>query len=188
METFSYSSWWSLRVFRTFGQTVKTLNACISGVLYFFFNSTPLKTPFDRLLNYLKLPVWCCSLLSKFQCFKVRTDVEMVKHQGLNFQDAIASSIRRHLSNLKNPCFKNIQVLHSVLSVWPGPAYVQLYSSAKYAAAGRTAGLHQQQPATVQKQYRSKYNKCVCQSVIFQSKTNNEWSEGYGNQTALLHD
>ena len=49
------------------------------------------------------------------------------------YQDAIASSIRRHLSNLKNPCFKNIQVLHSVLSVWP--AYVQLYSSAKYAAA-----------------------------------------------------
>ena len=85
METFSFTSWWRLRVFRTFGQTVKTLNACISGVLYFFFNSTPLKTPFDRLLNYLKLPVWCCSLLSKFQCFKVRTDVEMVKFQGLNF-------------------------------------------------------------------------------------------------------
>ena len=100
-------------------------------------------------------------------------------------QDAIASSIRRHLSNLKNPCFKNIQVLHSVLSVWP--AYVQLYSSAKYAAAGRTAGLHQQQPATVQKQYRSKYNVCVCQSLIFQSNKNNEGSEGYGNQTALLH-
>ena len=51
----------------------------------------------------------------------------------LHFQDAIASSIRRHLSNLQNPCFKNIQVLHSVLPVWA--AYVQLYSSAKYAAA-----------------------------------------------------